>query len=359
MKDDASALCHKSRMPLAPPVGVVIANYNNCAFVERAIESVARQTARNLRVVIVDDGSTDASDEAIQCCLARLGDDRFRYVKLETNLGQGGAVKRGMEELDTPFICFLDSDDLWYEGFVARHLAVHMNTDFPVALTYCDSQIIDGEDRLLAGTAWFFDANEPDAKSKRAIPPSLIPAYDPATGQLIYPRHPGVTFHPQWSAASATNTTASMMFRRAFVELVLVLPSQELRLYLDYYLATFASLLTGAIAIHEALYGYRMHGKNIHSNATVLGGAYNSSMREWDPIRLDTLRKIQAVLRQKSDTIRLAFSQERHDIAVALLAEALGDPPADAPPARNGWLPDGVRTLLNGGASGKGPHKRS
>ena len=74
-------------MPLAPPVGVVIANHNNCAFVEKAIESVAHQTVRDLQVVVVDDASTDVSDEVIRRCLARLGDTRFRYVKLGTNLG--------------------------------------------------------------------------------------------------------------------------------------------------------------------------------------------------------------------------------------------------------------------------------
>ena len=49
-------------MPSAPPVGVVIANYNNGAFVGRAIESVARQSCRNLRTLGVDDATTDNSD---------------------------------------------------------------------------------------------------------------------------------------------------------------------------------------------------------------------------------------------------------------------------------------------------------
>ena len=53
-----------------------------------------------------------------------------------------------------------------------------------------------------------------------------------------------------------------MMFRRAFVDLVLVPPDHDLRLYVDFYLSTFAALLTGVIAIHEALYAYRMHGRN-------------------------------------------------------------------------------------------------
>ena len=81
-------------MPLAPPVGVVIANHNNCAFVEKAIESAAHQTVRGLQVVVVD-ASTDCSDEVIRRCLARLGDTRFRYVKLGARLRRlsGGSAR--------------------------------------------------------------------------------------------------------------------------------------------------------------------------------------------------------------------------------------------------------------------------
>jgi glycosyltransferase involved in cell wall biosynthesis len=81
-------------MSLAPPVGVVIANHNNCAFVEKAIESAAHQTVRGLQVVVVD-ASTDCSDEVIRRCLAGLGDTRFRYVKLGARLRRlsGGSAR--------------------------------------------------------------------------------------------------------------------------------------------------------------------------------------------------------------------------------------------------------------------------
>ncbi|HEY4892843.1 MAG TPA: glycosyltransferase, partial [Reyranella sp.] len=71
-------------MPVAPTVGVVIANHNNSDFVGKAIESVARQSVRNIRAVIVDDASTDRSDETIRACLSQLDDGRFRYLKLES-----------------------------------------------------------------------------------------------------------------------------------------------------------------------------------------------------------------------------------------------------------------------------------
>jgi len=337
----------------------VVTNHNNSAFVEKAIESVARQSVRDLQVVVVDDASTDRSDEIIRRCLARLGDSRFRYVKLAANSGQAGALRRGLGELDTPFVCFLDSDDLWYDDFVARHLVVHMNADFPVALTYCDSHIIDADDRILAGTAWWFDSDKPQAKAQRTIGPALTPTFDPASGRLVYPPSGGVTFHPQWTPAGATNTTASMMFRRPFVDLVLVPPSHELRLYVDFYLSTFACLMTGAIAIHEALYGYRMHGGNSHSNATVPGGAYNSAKREWDPIRSYMLKMIQKILRDEAEVLRLTFGAERHAIAERLMADAVGVLAVDRAAPATARLTDLVLGLLGGGLSRLGLRGRS
>ena len=78
-----------------------------------------------------------------------------------------------------------------------------MNADFPVALTYCDSHVIDGNDRILAGTAWWFDSDNPQAWAQRSIAPALTPTIDPARGELTYPRNDGVTFYPQWSPNGA------------------------------------------------------------------------------------------------------------------------------------------------------------
>lgn len=322
-------------MPSAPVVGVVVANCNNCAFVARAIKSVACQTVRDISVVIVDDASTDRSDETIRECLAKLDDPRFRYVRLESNLGQAGAVRRGLRELDTPFVCFLDSDDVWYDDFIARHLVVHMNADFPVSMTYCDCHVIDAQDRLLAGTAWWFES-EPSPPAQREVDRATLPSIDPRKGKLTYTATRKLTLHLQWSPAGATNSMAGMVFRRSFLDLVFVPPSPELRLYVGFYLSTFACLLTGVIAIHDALYGYRMHGNNKHSNAAVLGGAYNSSTQPWDPIRTSILQLIRRVLRSEAPVIRTAFGEERLARAEALVASALGELATHAT-ATNGW----------------------
>jgi glycosyltransferase involved in cell wall biosynthesis len=309
--------------PLAPTVGVVLTNHNNCAYVEKAIESAARQTVRDIRVMVIDDASTDGSQETIRRCLSRLDDRRFRYIGLDVNVGQSGALRRGLLELDTPLVCFLDSDDIWYEAFIARHIEAHMNADFPVALSYCDSHIIDANDRLLAGKAWWFGSESAEPRTG-PVNPLRLPNLDPQSGQLSFPRNPEMSFQPQWSAGSGTNSTASMMLRRSFVDLVFVRPDNELRLYVDFYLSSCACLLTGAIAIHEALYAYRMHGRNKHSNAMVMGGAYNSSTRPWETVHLAVLKMVYATLESEGPAIQSAFGHDRHMSAMAKVAEAIG-----------------------------------
>jgi glycosyltransferase involved in cell wall biosynthesis len=308
---------------LMPPVGVVITNHNNEAFVGQAIESVARQTVRNIHVIIIDDASTDTSDVVIRQILGKLNDSRFHYVRLNSNCGQAGAIRRGLESLNTPFVCFLDSDDFWYENFIARHLAAHLNSDFPVALTYCDSHIVDAAGYMLAGTAWWFDHKVRESAPSRLVDPTRIPQLHPESGRLAYAERDLATLHSCWSPEWASNSMASMMFRRSFVDLVLILPNDELRLYVDFYLSTFAALFTGTVALQDALYAYRMHGANKHSDSLVWGGPYNSSTKSWEPIRDSIWRQVFGVLQSEAGSLRNAFGTHRHEQALFQIRSAL------------------------------------
>jgi glycosyltransferase involved in cell wall biosynthesis len=298
-----------------PRVGVVIANHNNEAYVAEAIVSAARQTVRHIEVVVVDDASTDCSDEVIRTTLAKMADPRFRYIRLETNCGQTGAIRRGIAELRTPFVCFLDSDDVWYDNFVERHLAAHLNADFPVAFTYCDSHFINGESELLAGTAWWFEL-PPNHEQHRPIETDAVPQIEAPTGQAKFPANPAMTFHGHWTPTWSSNSTAAMMFRRDIVELVLPDDDERLRLYLDFYLSTFCVLIVGGIAIHEALYSYRMHGKNKHSDGLMLGGASQTSRKNWGPISRQVLDLILGVMLERRDALTAAIGTVRYDQAV-------------------------------------------
>ena len=92
----------------APLISVVMPCYNNGAYVAQAIESVLNQTCDSWELVIVNDGSTDSSDEVISG-YART-DKRIHYIKQE-NSGASVARNHGVQAATGKYICFLDADD--------------------------------------------------------------------------------------------------------------------------------------------------------------------------------------------------------------------------------------------------------
>lgn len=89
-------------------ISVVLPVYNVAAYLERCIESVVNQTYQNLEIFLIDDGSTDESQEI---CRKWAGKDhRIRHIRKE-NQGLGMARNTGMEYAAGKYICFFDSDD--------------------------------------------------------------------------------------------------------------------------------------------------------------------------------------------------------------------------------------------------------
>jgi glycosyltransferase involved in cell wall biosynthesis len=93
---------------MTPKVSVVIPSYNRAVAVQRAIDSVLNQTASNLEVIVVDDGSTDDTGKV----LPELFGDRIRYFA-QPNQGASIARNKGIELARGEWIAFLDSDDRW------------------------------------------------------------------------------------------------------------------------------------------------------------------------------------------------------------------------------------------------------
>jgi glycosyltransferase involved in cell wall biosynthesis len=95
-------------------VSVVIPTYNRADLVVEAVEGSVRQTHSPVEVIVVDDGSTDATARV----LAPFG-DRIRYVRQE-NRGLAGARNRGILESRGEFLAFLDSDDACLPQWLER-----------------------------------------------------------------------------------------------------------------------------------------------------------------------------------------------------------------------------------------------
>lgn len=103
-----------------PIVSVIIPTYNRAHVVNQAIESVLRQTHQDYEIIVVDDCSTDNTEEVIKDYV----DSRIHYLRHEQNHGAPWARNSGAKIARGKYLAFLDSDDFWYPEFLERQLSV-------------------------------------------------------------------------------------------------------------------------------------------------------------------------------------------------------------------------------------------
>jgi glycosyltransferase involved in cell wall biosynthesis len=92
-------------------VSVIMPSYQHVHFIPEAIESVLAQTFTDLELIIIDDGSTDGSDEIIRDFAAR--DSRVNLVLHTSNQGIPRTVNEGLTRATGTYVAFLASDDVW------------------------------------------------------------------------------------------------------------------------------------------------------------------------------------------------------------------------------------------------------
>lgn len=101
-------------------VSIIMPSYNTGQYIKETIESVLAQSYSNWELIIVDDCSTDNTDEIVNCFLPDL---RIRYLKNDTNSGAAFSRNKALREAEGKWIAFLDSDDLWYPEKLEKQLS--------------------------------------------------------------------------------------------------------------------------------------------------------------------------------------------------------------------------------------------
>ena len=91
-------------------VSIVMPSYNTGRFITETIQSVLAQTYTDWELIIVDDCSTDNTDDVVS---GFLNDSRIRYLKNDKNSGAAVSRNRALREAKGKWVAFLDSDDLW------------------------------------------------------------------------------------------------------------------------------------------------------------------------------------------------------------------------------------------------------
>lgn len=116
------------------PVTTIIPTYNRCSLLGRAIDSVLVQTCKCDELLIIDDGSTDGTQDLVQNY--RNVNPQVQYY-WQPNKGPASARNLGITQARNPFIAFLDSDDHWHRKKIENQYgAMVKNPDYLISHTY-------------------------------------------------------------------------------------------------------------------------------------------------------------------------------------------------------------------------------
>lgn len=130
-----------------PLVSVVMPAYNPGPHLQAAVASVLAQTLTELELIVIDDGSTDGSVQA----LATVQDERLRVVTHTRNLGLIAARNRGLQECSAPLMAILDSDDIALPHRLATQWRC-FEADPALALLGSCAELIDAQGRVFGAS---------------------------------------------------------------------------------------------------------------------------------------------------------------------------------------------------------------
>ena len=220
-----------------PTVTCIMAAFNYERYIEAALDSVLGQEypPELLDVVVVDDGSTDATAEVIRSVAARAP-GRVTLLQQE-NAGEARANDRAITHARGELLAKCDADDVWLPGKVATQAAIFASRP-EVSFVYGDIRVIDAEGTVL----------EPSFFAKEGI--------TPRRGRILEDL-------AAWNFAP----NSSLMFRTADVR-----PIPARMPFADYWLGAVAASAGEAEVVEAPVADYRIHGSNRGFGST--GDAY-------------------------------------------------------------------------------------
>jgi glycosyltransferase involved in cell wall biosynthesis len=124
--------------PNSPLVTAIIPYFNRAHTIVRALRSIERQTYPNIEIIVVDDGSQIAPEQAIAD--ADLS-QRVTIIRLDQNRGPSAARNAGIRAANGSFVAFLDSDDEWKDEKISRQMQAVMAAQDPDNV-FCTSRTL-------------------------------------------------------------------------------------------------------------------------------------------------------------------------------------------------------------------------
>lgn len=113
-------------------ISIILPTYNRKHCIKRAIDSVLNQTYKDFELIIVDDGSTDGTEEYI----ASMQELKIRYIYNTKNVGTSEARNIGIRAANGEYIAFQDSDTVWVENKLEKQVTYMNSLDSRVGMIY-------------------------------------------------------------------------------------------------------------------------------------------------------------------------------------------------------------------------------
>lgn len=232
-----------------PLVSVVMPAYNHAKFITEAIESVLNQTYKNFELIIIDNYSTDNTEEIVRSY--SVADSRIRYQKFRNNGIIAASRNIGIKTAVGAYVAFIDSDDFWFPDKLEK--VVHFFTQFP------DIDLVCHDENYISGT------NKNFIKAQR---------YGP------YKKYEDLLFK-----GNSLSTSAVVVRRSKLLEAGLFSEDENFVTAEDYELWLRLSKTCKIAYLHEVLGNWRIHEASLSGNterhiASVLN-AVNYHFAQW------------------------------------------------------------------------------
>jgi glycosyltransferase involved in cell wall biosynthesis len=110
-------------------VSIITPSYNSAEYIAETIQSVQNQSYTNWEMIIVDDCSSDNTEEIVK--KIQQSDTRVHFLKLDKNSGSGIARNKGIEKATGDYMTFIDSDDIWFPDFIKNSIEAIQTSKTP------------------------------------------------------------------------------------------------------------------------------------------------------------------------------------------------------------------------------------
>lgn len=128
-------------------VSVIIPTFGGGDGIERVIDSITKQTYRDIEIIVVDDNGAGSDNQLATENTIRgyFSNNNFTYIKLEKNLGGSGARNAGARISKGAYLMFLDDDDTVAQDKIECQVKALENSTDEYGIAYCSTKVFEGD----------------------------------------------------------------------------------------------------------------------------------------------------------------------------------------------------------------------